>query len=80
MVHIKNIKKENNFITFDGYICNREDKHFFMKIDLNTCKPVECSLEMNHDVTMAMMKVLYAVAGAKRENKTLPRELVSASH
>lgn len=76
MVHMKNIRKKGSIIQFDGYINGRNDRHFYMTIDINDLSNSTASIELDYHTDEAQMKIIRTLA---RDGK-LPSELVAMSH
>ncbi len=76
MVCMKNIKRNSNLVSFDGYINGNEDKHFTMTVDLNDSSKSFASIQKCHYTSMALLKIMYVFA----EKGSLPEELVAMTH
>ena len=57
MVKMENIKREGNYVTFDGYINGDRNQHFTMKVDLTDNSKSVCSMGWNYSTQKAAIKI-----------------------
>ena len=74
MVRMENIKREGNYVSFDGYMDGHLDEHFRMEVDLTGISKSECSIEPNWYTGMAARKILSLVVNSNHSGKELPSE------
>ena len=66
MVRLENIKRDGNYVTFDGYMDGHRDETGISKS--------ECSIEPNWYTGMAARKILSLVVNSNHSGKELPTE------
>ena len=76
MVHMKNIKQNGSWVSFDAYINGDEKRHFTMTVDLNDSSNSMASIEKDCYTSEALLKIFWTFA----EDGKLPNELVAMSY
>ena len=65
MVKMENIKRNGNYVTFDGYKNGHREEHFQMKVDLTDNGKTICSIEQDDYTQMAALKIFRLVVSRK---------------
>ena len=72
-MRMENIKRDGNYVSFDGYMDGTHE-HFRMKVDLTDNSKTECSIKPNLCTGMAALKIFNLVVSSEESGKELPSE------